>query len=144
MLFRSSARLANLLSYSDQSRIHDCLADGLVDAFAVDRPIYWWACYGEDSPWRGRLEILPVTLSSTPWYYAVGVAAEPASYHLLEAVNRFIAWFKTQPQRRQIEERWQGQVMAGEVSYRDEPGALRGEPELRALYAAAHTDAVTG
>jgi hypothetical protein len=33
-------RLANLIAYGDQSRIHDALADRAVDAIAVDHPIY--------------------------------------------------------------------------------------------------------
>jgi len=33
-------RLANLISYSDQSLIHDALANGVVDVFAVDQPIF--------------------------------------------------------------------------------------------------------
>lgn len=127
-------RLGNLVAYSDQGRIHDCLADGRVDAFAVDRPIYWWACYGADSPWRGRIEILPSAITETPWYYAVGVSAEPSSYHLLAALNRFIAAFRHSPERRDIEARWQGQVMQGQVSYRDEPGQLPGEQTLRERY----------
>lgn len=127
-------RLANLVAYSDQGRIHDCLADGLVDAFAVDRPIYWWACYGEDSPWRGQIELLPAPISASPWYYAAGVSAEPSGYHLLAALNRFIGEFRGSPERRAIEQRWEGQVLDGTQSYRQEPGDLPGETELRERY----------
>lgn len=123
-------RLANLIAYSDQSRIHDCLMDGSVDAFAVDKPIYHWACTGADSPWRGKIECLPVDLAPEPWYYAVGVADDPSSLRLLSAVNAFIKEFRAQPERSAIERRWQGEIVAGRATYRDEPGGLRGEREL--------------
>ena len=123
-------KLANLIAYTDQSRIHDCLAEGAVDAFAVDKPIYHWACTGADSPWRGKIECLPVDLAPEPWYYAVGVADDPSSHALLKAVNQFIAWFNGQPQRAEIERRWQGEIVTGRMTYRDEPGNLKGEAEL--------------
>ena len=123
-------KLANLVAYSDQSRIHDCLSEGAVDAFAVDKPIYHWACTGADSPWRGKIECLPVDLAPDPWYYAVGVADDPSSHGLLQAVNQFIAWFKSQPDRAEVEKRWQGEIVAGRMTYRDEPGSLKGEAEL--------------
>ena len=116
--------LANLIAYTDQSRIHDCLAERAVDAFAVDKPIYHWACTGADSPWHGKIECLPVDLAPEPWYYAVGVADDPSSHALLQAVNQFIAWFKTQPERAEIERRWQGEIVSGRMTYRDEPGSL--------------------
>jgi ABC-type amino acid transport substrate-binding protein len=125
-----TVRLANLVAYTDQSRIHDCLAEGSVDAFAVDKPIYHWACTGTDSPWRGKIECLPIDLAPDPWYYAVGVADDSSSYHLLKAINQFIAWFRNQPERAAIETRWQGEVVSGRMTYRDEPGGLRGEAEL--------------
>jgi ABC-type amino acid transport substrate-binding protein len=123
-------KLANLIAYTDQSRIHDCLAEKAVDAFAVDKPIYHWACTGAGSPWAGKIECLPVDLAPEPWYYAVGVADDRSSHGLLQAVNRFIAWFKDQPERAEIEKRWQGEIVAGRMSYRDEPGSLKGEGEL--------------
>ncbi|MBI1324163.1 transporter substrate-binding domain-containing protein [bacterium] len=123
-------RLGNLITYSDQSRIHDCLADGIVDAFAVDKPIYWWACNGHDSPWHGRIEIVTGNLANQPWYYAVGVADTPSSYRLLREVNAFLHWFATQPARRQSEEYWQGSIVDGRIGYRDERAGLRGEPEM--------------
>jgi ABC-type amino acid transport substrate-binding protein len=123
-------KLANLIAYTDQSRIHDCLAERAVDAFAVDKPIYHWACTGSDSPWQGKIECLPVDLAPEPWYYAVGVADDPSSHDLLKAINQFIAWFKAQPARAEIEKRWQGEIVAGRTTYRDEPGNLRGEAEL--------------
>ncbi|HET6159368.1 MAG TPA: methyl-accepting chemotaxis protein [Dongiaceae bacterium] len=123
-------KLANLIAYTDQSRIHDCLSEKAVDAFAVDKPIYHWACTGADSPWRGKIECLPVDLAPDPWYYAVGVADDPSSHGLLQAINQFIAWFKTQAQRAEIERRWQGEIVSGRMTYRDEPGNLKGEAEL--------------
>ena len=130
------ARLANLVAYTDQSRIHDCLVEGVVDAFAVDLPIYYWASSDPASPWCGKIEILPGNLSPVPYYYTVAVAAEPGSYRLLAAVNAFLADFKAKPERAEIERRWQGEVLEHTVSYRDEPGNLMGETELRAVYEA--------
>lgn len=127
-------RLSNLIAYTDQSKIHDCLADGVVDAFAVDRPIYYWACNDPASPWHGKIEILPGGLTDVPYYYSVAVAAEAASYRLLSAVNRFIDWFKTQPEREDLERKWQGEVLEHTVSYRDEPGNLLGEAEMKTLF----------
>lgn len=127
-----TVRLANLICYSDQSVIHDALAGGAVDAFAVDQPIFAWACYGADSPWRGRIEILPDKLTAAPWYYAVGVADAPSSAQLLAEVNRFLAAFRESPERRGIEQRWQFEPVEGGGSYRDEAGNLRGEAELGA------------
>jgi ABC-type amino acid transport substrate-binding protein len=122
--------LANLIAYTDQSRIHDCLAEGAVDAFAVDKPIYHWACTGSESPWASKIECLPVDLAPEPWYYAVGVADDPSSHGLLKAINEFIAWFRNRPERAEIERRWQGEIVTGRMTYRDEPGSLKGEAEL--------------
>lgn len=133
-------RLANLIAYSDQSQIHDCLVQGTVDAFAVDQPIYYWAATGTESRWRGKLDVLPGNLAPAPWYYAVGVAADAASYQLLAKVNEFIAWFKDRPERAALEAKWQGTSPAGTASYRDEPGDLKGEAELAALFRAAGGD----
>ncbi|MGQ0456621.1 MAG: methyl-accepting chemotaxis protein [Hyphomicrobium sp.] len=123
--------LANLIAYSDQSRIHDALASNLVDAFAVDRPIFHWACTAAESRWRGRIEILPGNLAAHPWHYAVGVKAKPQSLRLLAKVNEFIRWFASRPERAQIERTWQGQPIASTRSYRDEGAHLIGEDELR-------------
>ena len=125
-------RLANLIAYSDQSRIHDCLVEGSVDAFAVDQPIYYWAANGAESRWRGRIELLPGNLAPDPWYYAVAVAAEPENLALLSEINRFIRWFRDQPERAEIERRWQGKTVSGTGGYASEPGNLIGEPELAA------------
>ncbi|WP_119459577.1 methyl-accepting chemotaxis protein [Rhodospirillaceae bacterium SYSU D60014] len=126
--------LGNLIAYTDQSRIHDCLADGVVDAFVVDKPIYYWASTHADSPWRERIEIIPGNLAAEPWFYAVGVAARPSSYRLLAKVNEFIAWFSGCPERAAIEEAWQGQVVEGSGTYRTEPGSLAGIERLKDLY----------
>ncbi len=128
-------RLANLIAYSDQSQIHDCLVNRVVDAFAVDQPIYYWAATGAESRWRGKIELLPGNLASAPWYYAVGVAATTASHDLLVKVNEFIRWFKDQPERAALERKWQGEAVIGTSTYRDEPGHLMGEVELAALRA---------
>lgn len=125
------ARLANIIGYTDQSIIHDALADGTVDAFAVDQPIFAWACYGKDSPWYGRIEMVPGNLAAAPWYYAAAVADDASSYTLLAEINRFIAAFSKKPERQEIEKRWQFNPVQGTGSYRDEAGGLRGEPELR-------------
>lgn len=127
-------RLANLVAYSDQSRIHDCLADKVVDAFCVDLPIYHWACTSPESRWAGRIEIVTGNLAAQPYYYAVGVAAESGSYRLLQAINGFLAAFRSTPERQRIESSWQGSATPGTVSYRDEPGNLKGEAELEALW----------
>ncbi|WP_277374118.1 transporter substrate-binding domain-containing protein [Pseudomonas sp. AA-38] len=102
--------LANLLAYSDQSLIHECLADGTVDAFAVDLPIYHWACQGERSPWRGRLEILPGNLSPSLWYYSAAVANQPSNAALLSSIDQFIAHYRKQPAYRELVQRWLGKV----------------------------------
>jgi len=127
-------RLANLIAYGDQTRIHDALAEGAVDAFAVDHPIFHWACTAPESRWRGKIEILPGNLAPVAWHYAVGVKAEAASCRLLAKVNEFVAWFAGTPERLAIEHTWQGNPLASTRSYRDEPGQLKGEPDLRALY----------
>lgn len=125
--------LSNLVAYSDQSRIHDCLANGVVDGFCVDLPIYHWACTDPASPWHGKIEIIGGNLAPQPYYYAVGVAAEAASYTLLREINAFLAAFRASPERAALERHWQGSVTEGRISYRDEPGNLPGEAELKAL-----------
>ncbi|MEM7172407.1 MAG: transporter substrate-binding domain-containing protein [Pseudomonadota bacterium] len=127
-------RLANLIPYSDQSRIHDCLLDGTVDAFAVDLPIYYWACNNPQSPWHGKIEILNNIFPDVTYYYTVGIKARADAYRLLAKVNEFIADFKNSPERAAIEERWQGQSYSGSLSYRDESGDLWGETHLKDLY----------
>lgn len=127
-------KLENLIAYSDQSRIHNCLADGVVDAFGVDLPIYYWACENSNSPWYGKIEIIPGNVAQQPYYYTMAVNALGSSYRLLAKANAFIAWFKQQPERKQIEQKWQGAAVTGDISYRDEPGNLMGEADLKVLY----------
>ncbi|WP_374650483.1 methyl-accepting chemotaxis protein [Dongia sp.] len=128
-------RLANLIAYSDQSQIHDCLVERVVDAFAVDQPIYFWAANGAESRWKDRIDLLPGNLAPAPWYYAVGVAATRASCTLLAKVNEFIRWFRDQPERASLERKWQGEAIVGTSTYRDEPGNLLGEEDLAKLAA---------
>lgn len=134
-------RLANLVAYSDQSRIHDCLADGVVDAFCVDLPIYHWACTNTQSPWFGKIETIGGNLAAQPYYYAVGMAADAGSYRLAQAVNRFLADFRHTPERRRIEIAWQGHVTESTIGYRDEAGTLPGEPELAEMWRQRASDA---
>lgn len=131
---RRVATLGSLVPMTDQTRIHDALAEGSVDAFAVDAPILHWACTSPDSPWRGRIEILPGNLAPAPWSYAAAVADHPSSCRLLMAVDAFLDGFVVTPERAAIERRWQGAPVAGSGSYRDEPGNLRGAAELAETY----------
>ncbi len=128
--------LNNLIAYSDQSRIHHCLADGVVDAFGIDLPIYYWACKNPASPWYDKIEIIPGNLAPRPFFYTMVVNGSASSYRLLAQANRFIHWFKQQKERTAIEQKWQGSVLDGNGSYRDEPGNLLGEPELKSRYEA--------
>jgi len=129
-------QLSNLVAYTDQGRIHDCLAEGAVDAFAVDLPIYYWACNNPKSPWYEKIEILPGNLADVPYYYTAAVADLPSSYRFLATINRFIDSFSQKPARDRIEQTWQGTPIAHSVSYRDEEGNLRGEAELESDYRA--------
>jgi len=128
------AKLSNLIAYSDQTRLHDALADGAVDAFAVDQPIFHWAANNPESPWHGRIEVLPGNILPLPYYYTAAVAAEPASWTLLSAVNQFIAEFRNTSERAEIEKLWQGKALQHHLSYKDEAGNLIGENELATLY----------
>lgn len=127
-------KLANLIAYNDQTRIHDCLAEGAVDAFGVDLPIYYWASSDAASPWQGKIEVLPKNLAPVPYHYTMAVRAKASSYNLLKTINDFIAWFKLQPERQSIEKHWQGEVVNHSISYRDESGNLMGEAELAKVY----------
>ena len=129
-------RLENLIAYSDQSRIHDCLADGIVHAFAVDLPIYYWAATNRESPWKDRIEIIPGNIPQVPYYYTAAVAAEAQSYRLLKAFNDWCGTFLTSPGREAMEQRWQGSPVQHRVNYRDEAGELIGEEELKPIYEA--------
>ncbi len=133
----NKTQLSNLLAYSDQSRIHDCLAKGIVDAFMVDLPIYYWACNNPDSPWYDKIEILPGNLADQPYFYSMAVAADAENAGLLSEVNRFIASFKATSERNRLEQEWQGQVITDTLSHRDLPGNLKGMEELQSMHNAA-------
>ncbi|WP_336083051.1 methyl-accepting chemotaxis protein [Thalassospira sp. CH_XMU1448-2] len=128
------AKLSNLIAYSDQTRLHDALADGAVDAFAVDQPIFHWAANNPESPWHGRIEVLPGSILPLPYYYTAAVAADPASFNLLGAINQFIAEFRKTPERAEIEKLWQGQAITHHLTYKDETGNLIGADELASSY----------
>jgi len=131
---RRLATLGSLVPMTDQGRIHDALAEGVVDAFAIDAPIMHWACTSPDSPWRGRIEIVPGNLAPAPWYYAAVVTDHPSACRLLMAADAFIAGFAGTRERAEIERRWQGAAIVADHGYRDEPGGLRGASELAADY----------
>ena len=128
--------LKELIAYSDQTRIHDCLAEGVVDGFCVDLPIYHWACSDKTSPWNGKIEICSGNLADDPYYYCVAVASVASSYTLLQEVNSFIEGYVKSAERLAIERLWQGEPVNHTLSYRDEPGNLLGEAELRHLWVA--------
>lgn len=130
-----TVQLGSLVAFNDQSRIHDALADGVVDAFMVDRPIFHWASTSPQSRWCGKFEVLPKNLHSRPYYYTVGVAAERSSLTLLRALNRFLRDFLPSPARAAIEMKWQGEVFNGTIGYRDEGAGLIGEAELERAFA---------
>ncbi|MBX2832824.1 MAG: transporter substrate-binding domain-containing protein [Rhodospirillales bacterium] len=128
------AKLSNLIAYSDQTRLHDALADGTVDAFAVDQPIFHWAANNPESPWHNKIEVLPGNILPLPYYYTAAVAAEPASSKLLCAINEFITEFRGTAERAEIEKLWQGQAVNHHLTYKDEAGSLIGADELETLY----------
>lgn len=101
-------RLDSLIAYPDPAVIYDAVADGKVDAFFVERPIFHWAATHPDSPWSQRLEIVPNGLVDVQAEYVVGAKASPGAASLLAQVNLFIAQFELSPQRQQIERLWQG------------------------------------
>nr|WP_161867710.1 methyl-accepting chemotaxis protein [Pseudomonas yangonensis] len=107
--------LANLVVFSDQSRIHDALAEGVVDAFVVERPIYHWAATSRQSPWYGKIEVLPEHVGEQLWCYSVGVAACPENATLLAKVDAFIMQFQGSKRCREIEQAWQGESFSGTV-----------------------------
>jgi ABC-type amino acid transport substrate-binding protein len=127
-------RLANLIVFGDQTRIFDAVADGVVDAFAVDHPVFHWTCNSNESRWSRRIEIVPGNIAAHPFHYAVAVKADASNYRLLAKVNAFLAGFKGTPERLAIERRWNGNPTVSNRSYRDEPGDLKGEAYLEELY----------
>ncbi|WP_437882413.1 substrate-binding periplasmic protein [Pseudomonas sp. LRF_L74] len=124
--------LANLIAFSDQKRIHDALAEGVVDAFVVERPIYHWAASNPQSRWSDTLEILPVSLTDQLWCYSVGVARRPGNATLLAKVDSFIEQFHSSPRRAEIERTWQGEVLDVPASARRLHG-VPGAAELAGL-----------
>jgi ABC-type amino acid transport substrate-binding protein len=130
-----SVRLAGLVAFNDQMRIHDALAEGVVDAFMVDRPIFHWAAVSPESRWFGKIEVLPGNVHTRAYYYTVAVAAEPSSLNMLRAVNRFLKEFEWTAERASIEKLWQGEAVRGTIGYRDENAGLMGEAELAAACA---------
>lgn len=127
-----SVNLASLVAFNDQSRIHDALASGVVDAFMVDRTVFHWASNARESPWHGRIEVLPGNLHNRLYYYAVALAAEPSSLPLLRALNAFLRSFLSSHERAAIERKWQGENVTSTLGYRDEHADLVGEAELAA------------
>lgn len=101
-------RLDSLIAYPDPTVIYDAVADGKVDAFFVERPIFHWAATHGDSPWAGRLEVVANGLVDAQAEYVVGAKASPSTVSLIDKVNEFIAWFAPSAPRRRIEQFWQG------------------------------------
>ncbi|NIY76571.1 transporter substrate-binding domain-containing protein [Thalassospira sp. HF15] len=128
------AKLSNMIAYGDISRVHDAVADGAIDAFAGDHPVFYWASRNSQSPWHGRMEVLPKPILPHPFFYVAAVAAEPASYQLLCAINTFIADFRKTPKRAEIEKLWQGEAIEHHLTYKDEAGNLIGADELASSY----------
>ena len=129
------ATLSNLIAFNDQGRLHDALAEGVVDAFAVDHPIFHWAAADPQSPWQSRIEAVPNgILSPEPYIYTVAVAADAASYTLLGAVNSFIAEFLNTSERQALEKRWQGEITTHSLNYKMMDPSFLGEEQLRTLW----------
>ena len=136
------ATLSNLIAFNDQGRLHDALADGVVDAFAVDHPIFYWAASNAESKWQDKIEFVPNgVLSEEPYIYTVAAAADAASYQLLKSVNEFIAEYLKTDERRALEELWQGNVTEHTLNYKDMSPDFKGEAELKALWEDEQTDA---
>lgn len=101
-------QLGSLIAYPDPRRIYDAVADGRVDAFFVERPIFHWAANAQDSPWSQRLEIMPNGLIDDVVPYVAAAADTPWGRSLIDEVNDFLAAFQGTPQQRAIEKQWQG------------------------------------
>jgi hypothetical protein len=101
-------QLGSLIAYPDATRIYDALAEGRVDAFFVERPIFHWAANASDSPWVGRLEIVPNGLIKDLFPYVAGAEDSPRGHALLAEVNAFLRAFEGTPRQLQIERNWQG------------------------------------
>jgi ABC-type amino acid transport substrate-binding protein len=130
----AKCHLSSLLAFSDQSRIHNALTEGLVDAFAVDLPVFYWAAKNPESKWYDQIEIIPNNIHVVPFYYTVGLACQPSSYTLLVAINRFIDSFTKTEERKSLEQFWQGEVVNHTINYRNEAGLLVGEDEMNKMF----------
>lgn len=128
------AYLSNLIAFTDQGRLHDALADGVVDAFMVDHPIFHWASVNPKSPWYNRIEPIHGNVSPEPYIYAVAVAGDAASYSLLAAINEFLQEFLKTKERLEIEKRWQGDVITHTLNYQSIDSTFLGEPELLKMW----------
>jgi ABC-type amino acid transport substrate-binding protein len=125
--------LRNLVGISDQQIMYDLIANGTVDAFATDQPLFYWACTSPDSPWHGRLEIVPGNIAPQPWVYSAALAADPSNHSLLKAINIFLSEFEQTSERRAIEMRWQGGVVEFGASRRaDQKPGVNNEATLAA------------
>lgn len=126
-------KLSNLIAYGDISRVHDALANGSIDAFAADHPVFHWASVNPDSPWHNKVEVIDSILPH-PFYYAAVVAAQASSYTLLTAINNFIREYNQTEERELLEQKWQGESIDDSLSYKDEAGDLLGSDDLAQLY----------
>ncbi|MGH1406520.1 MAG: methyl-accepting chemotaxis protein [Rhodomicrobiaceae bacterium] len=135
----AKCHLSSLIAFSDQSRIHNALTDGLVDAFAVDLPVFYWAANNPESKWYDQIEIIPNNIHEAPFYYSVGIACQPSSYNLLVAINRFIDTFKKSKERNSLEQFWQGEVINHTINYRNETDLLVGEEEMNKMFIKTNT-----
>jgi ABC-type amino acid transport substrate-binding protein len=104
----ATVQLGSLIAYPDPTRIYDALADGRVDAFFVERPIFHWAANAPESPWSAHLEVVPNGLINDELPYTVGAPDTPVGRALIAEINRFLDAFAGTPQQRAIEQRWQG------------------------------------
>lgn len=132
-------KLSNLIAYGDISRVHDALANGSIDAFAADHPVFHWASVNPDSPWHNKVEVIDSILPH-PFYYAAVVAEQAASWTLLNAINTFIAEFNQTEAREALEQKWQGESITSTLSYKDETGDLKGSEDLERLYNEAQAE----
>jgi ABC-type amino acid transport substrate-binding protein len=101
-------QLRSLIAYPNPSRIYDALAEGRVDGFFVERPIFHWAANAPGSPWLGRLKVMDNGLISEWFPYVVGAQDSVYARPLLEKVNEFLGAFESSTERRALERCWQG------------------------------------
>jgi ABC-type amino acid transport substrate-binding protein len=105
-----TVQLGSLVAYPDPSRIYGALAEGRVDAFFVERPIFHWAATSADSPWAGRLELVDNGLLPEEFPYVVGAEDSPRASALLREVDVFLQGFEGTARQREIERTWQGRT----------------------------------